>query len=85
MTLKYISAAKYSDSVRQMMVNLSVRRIGKRKYLIAKAVTGSSRACMVSCNVCWNLYFMDRNYFRVIQEVPCIVLSMENEFWLVNI
>ncbi|NP_001355438.1 Peptidase S1 domain-containing protein [Caenorhabditis elegans] len=38
--------AKYSDSVRQMMVNLSVRRIGKRKYLIAKAVTGSSRACM---------------------------------------
>ncbi|EGT55493.1 hypothetical protein CAEBREN_01538 [Caenorhabditis brenneri] len=38
--------ASYSDNLRQMMVKLSIRRVGKRKYLMAKGVVGSSRACM---------------------------------------
>uniref|UniRef100_A0A1I7U403 Peptidase S1 domain-containing protein n=1 Tax=Caenorhabditis tropicalis TaxID=1561998 RepID=A0A1I7U403_9PELO len=38
--------ASYSDTIRQMMVKLSIRRIGKRKYLMAKGVVGSSRTCM---------------------------------------
>ncbi|CAL2045226.1 unnamed protein product [Caenorhabditis brenneri] len=38
--------ASYSDNLRQMMVKLSVRSVGKRKYLMAKGVVGSSRACM---------------------------------------
>ncbi|CAI2354736.1 unnamed protein product [Caenorhabditis sp. 36 PRJEB53466] len=36
----------YSDSIRQMMVKLTVKKIGKRTYLLAKGVVASSRACM---------------------------------------
>ncbi|PIC27295.1 hypothetical protein B9Z55_019602 [Caenorhabditis nigoni] len=38
--------ASHSDSVLQMMVKLVVRRIGNKKYLMAKGIVGSSRACM---------------------------------------
>ncbi|KAF1751117.1 hypothetical protein GCK72_017671 [Caenorhabditis remanei] len=41
------TTASHSDTVRQMTVKLSIRRIGRRKYLMARGVLGTSRTCMI--------------------------------------
>uniref|UniRef100_A0A8R1HXY8 Peptidase S1 domain-containing protein n=1 Tax=Caenorhabditis japonica TaxID=281687 RepID=A0A8R1HXY8_CAEJA len=37
----------FSETVRQMTVKLTTRRVGKYNYLLAKGIVESSRACMV--------------------------------------